>query len=214
MTNLNSRKRKVMEMIFDHIKRGKQFKLYVYPLLVLPEITGFEDGLREIIPFKLQELLNRCEILKDWKEKSLQVVSDTTKKGSSEEYFLTTWIFIEFTEYHIIQKWLNYWLALWSEINPKPSFGGEFFRRPNQIKSFEIEKVKQNPISRFFEGRLRQVGSRLVGLCLFHKEKTPSFTIYPNNTYHCFGCQAHGDVIEFIQKTKKLSFPEAVRFLS
>ncbi|WP_347353649.1 DNA primase [Intrasporangium sp.] len=62
---------------------------------------------------------------------------------------------------------------------------------------------------------LRRSGSRLVGLCPFHDEKSPSFGINPaNGFYHCFGCGEGGDVISFVQKVDSLSFTEAVERLA
>lgn len=55
--------------------------------------------------------------------------------------------------------------------------------------------------------------SRHAGLCPFHAEKTPSFYVFPDGHYHCFGCHAHGDTISFIQKLHGLTFPEALRYL-
>ena len=61
---------------------------------------------------------------------------------------------------------------------------------------------------------LKRAGASYKGLCPFHGEKTPSFVVNPQqNTYHCFGCQAHGDSLKFIRETQNLSFPEAVRSL-
>ncbi|NQU72040.1 MAG: toprim domain-containing protein [Rhodospirillales bacterium] len=50
----------------------------------------------------------------------------------------------------------------------------------------------------------------LVAICPFHSEKTGSFTVYPDQHYHCFGCGAHGDAINFVQLTRNLDFQEAV----
>ncbi len=62
---------------------------------------------------------------------------------------------------------------------------------------------------------LRRHGRNLVGLCPFHGEKTPSFTVYPdNNSFYCFGCGAGGSMINFIMKIEHLSFSDAVRFLA
>ena len=58
------------------------------------------------------------------------------------------------------------------------------------------------------------VGS-LKGLCPFHDEKTPSFTVRPSvGSYHCFGCGEGGDVISFVQKVEHLTFSESVERLA
>ncbi|MFQ5774764.1 MAG: DNA primase [Kiloniellaceae bacterium] len=63
--------------------------------------------------------------------------------------------------------------------------------------------------------KLVRRGREQVGLCPFHNEKTPSFTVSEDKGfYHCFGCGAHGDVIGFVMRTEGLSFPEAVERLA
>ncbi|MBR2893324.1 MAG: DNA primase, partial [Clostridia bacterium] len=62
---------------------------------------------------------------------------------------------------------------------------------------------------------LKRRGKNLVGLCPFHNEKTPSFTVYPDSqSFYCFGCGAGGEVISFIRRAENLDFSEAVRFLA
>ena len=62
---------------------------------------------------------------------------------------------------------------------------------------------------------LKRAGSNLKGLCPFHNEKTPSFTVYPaDNSFYCFGCGAGGDAITFIRKRENLDYPDAVEFLA
>lgn len=62
---------------------------------------------------------------------------------------------------------------------------------------------------------LKARGSNYVGLCPFHSEKTPSFTVRESdNTYRCYGCGAFGNVFSFVMQTQGLSFPEAVEFLA
>jgi DNA primase len=62
---------------------------------------------------------------------------------------------------------------------------------------------------------LRRQGARWVGLCPFHEERTPSFSVEPQEKlYHCFGCGVGGDVIKFIEEKEGLGFAEAVELLA
>ncbi len=62
---------------------------------------------------------------------------------------------------------------------------------------------------------LKPGGSRLKGLCPFHQEKTPSFSVDPQmQLFYCFGCQAGGDAFRFVMLYEKLDFPESVEFLA
>jgi DNA primase len=61
---------------------------------------------------------------------------------------------------------------------------------------------------------LRRAGDRFMGLCPFHEERTPSFSVDPREKlYYCFGCEAGGDVFRFVQEKEGLGFPEAVEAL-
>jgi DNA primase len=63
--------------------------------------------------------------------------------------------------------------------------------------------------------RLLRKGRMLMGLCPFHEEKTPSFSVNEaRGTYHCFGCGARGDVIDFMRQYTRASFAEAVAMLA
>jgi DNA primase len=81
-----------------------------------------------------------------------------------------------------------------------------------------IEEVRQRAdIVEIIGGhvRLRRTGRNFVGLCPFHNEKTPSFSVNPERGFfHCFGCGAGGTVFNFIMKIEGATFPEAVRSLA
>jgi DNA primase len=64
--------------------------------------------------------------------------------------------------------------------------------------------------------RLKKAGAQnFSGLCPFHNEKTPSFSVHATRQfYHCFGCGASGDVFSFVQKVENITFPEAVRLIA
>ncbi|MDP6502495.1 MAG: DNA primase [Planctomycetota bacterium] len=62
---------------------------------------------------------------------------------------------------------------------------------------------------------LKKAGRDHKGLCPFHQEKTPSFTVSPEKQlFHCFGCKAGGSVFQFLMQQERMDFPEAVRYLA
>src|ERR1700761_8618913 len=86
------------------------------------------------------------------------------------------------------------------------------------ISPDSVERVKQaadivEVISAHTD--LRRQGARYVGLCPFHEERTPSFSVEPTEKlYHCFGCGVGGDVIKFVEEKEGLGFTEAVEMLA
>jgi DNA primase len=81
-----------------------------------------------------------------------------------------------------------------------------------------VQRIKRESdilewVSRFVS--LKKTGQNWLGLCPFHSEKTPSFTVSPSKqVYHCFGCGVGGDVIGFLMKMDGLTFPETVKLLA
>ena len=86
------------------------------------------------------------------------------------------------------------------------------------LKEGEVEELKsRTDIYGIVSGyvKLKKAGRNYTGLCPFHKEKTPSFTVDTSKQlYHCFGCGEGGDVINFIEKIENTEFVEAVEFLA
>lgn len=79
----------------------------------------------------------------------------------------------------------------------------------SKVRGIDIEEVLKPYVS------LKRKGSSLVGLCPFHSEKTPSFTVSPGKgLYHCFGCNRGGDAISFIMEKENLSFTDAATFIA
>ncbi|MDO4608667.1 MAG: DNA primase [Clostridia bacterium] len=80
----------------------------------------------------------------------------------------------------------------------------------NEIKyRNDIETVMAPYVS------LKRRGKNLVGLCPFHNEKTPSFTVYPENgSFYCFGCGVGGDVFSFVRQIENLDYIDAVKLLA
>jgi len=87
-----------------------------------------------------------------------------------------------------------------------------------RIKDASIEAVKAaaeiHPLIEDYV-RLRKAGGTYKGLCPFHQERTPSFTVSPaRGTYKCFGCGEGGDAISFVEKQENLDFVGAIEFLA
>lgn len=77
------------------------------------------------------------------------------------------------------------------------------------LETAKVEEVVQEFVN------LKRRGANLIGLCPFHTEKTPSFTVSPSkNIYKCFGCGEGGNAVQFLMEHEQLSFPEALRYLA
>ena len=77
------------------------------------------------------------------------------------------------------------------------------------IETARIEEVVREFVS------LSKSGSNYVGICPFHKEKTPSFIVSPaKNIFKCFGCGKAGDSVRFIMEHEHYTYPEALRYLA
>jgi DNA primase len=77
---------------------------------------------------------------------------------------------------------------------------------------FETAKIEE-VVEEFV--RLKRRGVNMIGLCPFHNEKTPSFTVSPSkNIFKCFGCGQGGGPVQFLMEHENLSYPEAIRYLA
>lgn len=87
-----------------------------------------------------------------------------------------------------------------------------------RVDQDRIDRAKEYPILQIAEIGIQEIkmcGSTYRCLCPYHDERTPSFYLYPQtNTFHCYGCQVHGDVISLTEKLHNLNFIEAVKFLA
>ena len=87
-----------------------------------------------------------------------------------------------------------------------------------QIPEEVIERIKQeNDIVDVVSEsvKLKKAGRNYSGLCPFHHEKTPSFSVSPDKQiYKCFGCGEAGNVISFVMKVRNLGFIDAVKYLA
>src|SRR2546423_4687558 len=87
-----------------------------------------------------------------------------------------------------------------------------------RIADASVEAVKAAAdVVEVISGRtqLKRSGARFTGLCPFHDERTPSFSVSPEKgTYYCFGCQRGGDTISFVEETEGVDFVGAIEWLA
>jgi DNA primase len=85
--------------------------------------------------------------------------------------------------------------------------------RPETIETIRQTARVEEVVGDFV--RLKRRGANLTGLCPFHNERTPSFSVSPSKgIFKCFGCGASGDALKFIMELEHLSYPDALRFLA
>lgn len=89
---------------------------------------------------------------------------------------------------------------------------------PRATRDEEVERLKSQVAIEDFVARyvpLRRSGQNyLVARCPFHQDRNPSFVVYPQTqSFYCFGCREHGDVLSFLMRIERLTFPEALRVL-
>jgi len=107
------------------------------------------------------------------------------------------------------QSWLEIFPEAKHLVKPVSQKQKKFREQLEIARAVDLESVVENYVD------LKRSGAyRLVGLCPFHEEKTPSFFIYKTDDhFFCFGCREYGDVIKFIRLVENLTFKQAVKTL-
>jgi len=109
-----------------------------------------------------------------------------------------------------VEKRTKNYIRTVKRIDSKEKSKKNFYKK--SITDEDIERARETLISDLYDGKLSERKNR-TGLCPFHDEKTPSFTIFPNNRFKCFGCGAYGSSIDFVMKRDNLDFIKVVKIL-
>lgn len=197
----------------DYISKRKYFVRLNHPSRIKPEDRlFFGDGIAETADTKIGELLDRYNEIKTKYKNNKRYFINLAKKDNWDDSTLYFWMYLEgiyFEELIVIKKWLYYWKSIYDKsLNPRLPDTPK-----NGLTEDDIQTARDYPIESLYQGDLRQLSGKLIGLCPFHEEDTPSFTIFPDNHYYCFGCQVHGDSIDFFQKQTGMDFINAVKEL-
>lgn len=213
----------IIDHIYTNYDRTKEPEWGSRKRWVLPpkvdeaEVSEFADGLVITAQQKMTELLDRHDFLEQRRSNNvgvIQRVSDQKNWDEFTEYFYTYLENTHYTEVLYVHRWLKYWKKIY-ELAAKTQFEPVYFEKKDEITDEDVAKAKEYPIQELFDGNLRHSFGKLTGLCPFHEDSTPSFTIFENdNHFYCFGCNAWGDAIDFYMKTNHVSMIEAVKALN
>lgn len=193
----------------DYLKFGKNHKHFVHTpkLPEGKEIKKWGNNIVPLIEKKLESLAIWGNYLDRQHEARLRKYE---KLPQDSKWFWLEYADAQYRERYFVSKWQRYWLEVLEMANGLYSLQG----LANAIgHKLDLEKAKAYPLEHLYNGQLRESYGKLVGLCPFHQEKTPSFYIYPDNKYHCYGCGEHGDSIDFAMQAKHIDFKEAYKWL-
>jgi hypothetical protein len=158
----------------------------------------------------IERNLMRYRAWKGWLEKQKEELLELlAKRGFSEdlEYFF---LFLIWVYVGIPLIWVN------KEIRRLERYLPEKRKNKTSKKFIDADEIKKRVdivevISDYVS--LKKVGKVYMGRCPFHDDKHPSFAVYPEGYYRCFGCGASGDVIDFIMQVRGCDFKEALEIL-
>lgn len=191
------------------------YKLKKEWLNSLPRYTSKE--LLEIFPEVKNIISAKLQEFKKQKNRLLKIVKNKLILIEQVEDELSAWFWREWLKINEGKKLLkiNNQIAKLKRLQALAS--GNYKKPTGWIEQDEIERVLQIPLIEIAKPhleQLKQIGNKWFARCPFHNEKTPSFYIFEDNRYKCFGaCGEYGNAINFIQKFYDFSFPEAVKFL-
>lgn len=161
---------------------------------------------------KMYELFPNAQFIFVPEDTHVKDISDYFARGGDIHDLMKTAVrfpTIEHVRQHAIERSANWQQIFFHKEVLKNNEPRPTKQRTNNHNS-EIERAKEIPIDQFIK-----VNKAHKAECLWHTEKTPSLHVYrKTNTFYCFGCGKHGDVITLVQKTHNLSFPEAIKFLN
>lgn len=186
----------------DYKRLGRQLYYFHAPHSVDSE--GFDsEALKEVARDKITELSNRLKEItarNKIRKELLRIIKDPYF-----QFHADFWFYDYHNEKHFIEKWLYYWKSFTPEQQPKIN--------SDRLTDDQIKQASSFPLDQLYIGELRRISGKFVGLCPFHQEKTPSFTIFSSNSFYCFGCQKSGNPITYLMETKHLGFKDAVKEL-
>ena len=177
-----------------------------------PELPGGQEWL-EVFPEArsyIEDRLVYYRAFRGWLEKQKDEILDLLvmrNLGEEEEAFF---LFLIKVYVGIPLVWVN------KEIRRLERYLPEKRKNKTSNKFIDVDEIKKRVdivevVSDYVN--LKRVGKAYMGRCPFHDDRHPSFAVYPDGYYKCFGCGASGDVIDFIMQIRGCDFREALEIL-
>lgn len=197
----------------DHIRVSKNSFKWVNPPKHELDNSKWGNGLKDTAGAKLNELLERYDFVENRFRRNAELIHQTYDHldDFTSEFFLTLESY-QVGEVVYLKKWLRYWKRIYEEVAEAKLIEQDFDDK--RFDDVQLDQARENSIEGMYNGDLRANYGKLIGLCPFHEERTPSFTIFTDqNKFHCFGCQASGDAIDFYMRIHNADFVQAVKAL-
>lgn len=180
-------------------------------------VDAFPDDQATLVEVLESHLKEAAQLYK--RVKYLKKITDRGDKITIEK-----WVFTHAEKYEDVRqlRWLYQQIKrlqrqkkMYEKKRLESQLSKEYFKTKEEKKLFDIDRMfnHENLLIEIvlYDGiRLRDSGRRHSGLCPFHNENTPSFCVYTDNWYHCYGCNAHGNFIDYLMKKHRLTFREAL----
>jgi len=187
---------------------------YTPPYLGTKELAATFPEAKEILERTIKE---RTQERDDFLKEIIQYrkkVRSIQKENNFEEFFYTFWAEL-YVEYFYLPEVVGL-----DKIIKLSKYQLSFFRdNKKAVKTYEnreraVIQAKEQPIEYLYQfQKPRMMGNRMMAICPFHNEHSPSFVLYiDQNKFHCFGaCGASGDAIDFVMKLEHITFDEVIR---
>lgn len=201
----------------DHVRVHTTSFQWVNPPKYDQETPEWGEEVKETAGAKINELIDRYKWVGERYYNNIALIHKYFDYLPKEDFTLEFWLTFEtypaVEERKVIKKWLKYWKRVYEAVSVDELIPKEEFE-DKRFTDDQLDRAREVPIESMYEGSLRTMYGKAVGLCPFHEESTPSFTIFVDeNKFHCFGCQKHGDAIDFYMATRNCEFVDAVKGL-
>ena len=180
-------------------------------------VNSFPDELETVMQLLIDSWREADELYAKLQE-IWRVVDRTQADSFTKWFYKRKTMFDEAQELIVLQKKiqrLERLKKIYEKKRIEEQLSHEYFKTKKDREQFDIDKLfaRQELLADIlsYQGvELKKRGKLFRGLCPFHNEKSPSFFVYADNWFHCYGCSKHGNFIDYLIETRKLTFREAL----